>query len=72
MRSSRITISLGLAKFINFFSKCMASHFFFLFFGGGGKITIIDNIEIGGAKKRSFSSKKFLKSQIAPINYHIF
>jgi len=53
--------------------------FFFLFLVGGGtsvlfiiNYSIIDNIEIGGAKKRSFSSKKFLKSQIAPINYHIF
>ena len=76
--SSRITISLGLAKFINFFSKCMASHFFPFFGGGWYKCTIyhkllyIDNIEIRGAKKRSFSSKKFLKSQIAPINYHFF
>ena len=64
VRSSRITISLGLAKFINFFSKCMASHFF-LFFGGGGTSVLfiinyyIDNIEIGGPKKDLFLLKNF-------------
>ena len=63
--SSRITISLGLAKFINFFSKCMASHFFFLFLVGCGTSVLfiinyyIDNIEIGGPKKDLFLLKNF-------------
>jgi hypothetical protein len=63
--SSRITISLGLAKFINFFSKCMASHFF-SFFGGGWykctihhKLLLLLTLRLGEPKKDLFLLKNF-------------
>ena len=66
VRSSRITISLGLAKFINFFSKCMASHFFLSFFGGGWykctiyhKLLLLITLRLGEPKKDLFLLKNF-------------